>query len=162
MKLAHEEIKWLSGILKKMDFFSMCTLGEIEDFVSIASRKNYDRGSEIVKQGEEGSFFCVIYKGSVSVWAKEEGTGKRKLTVLGAGDYFGETALVEKQPRNATVVADKPCEVFLFYSGDFIDLLAKNPSLEKRFRRIADERSTERGQILSQPKKSFFKRLFGL
>lgn len=162
MKLNPDEVKWLTGVLRKMDFFSACTIGEIEDFVEIASRKHYDKGAVIIRQGETGNFFFVINKGSVSVWAKEQGMDKRKLKTLGPGEYVGETALVEKQPRNASVIADTACEMFLFYSGDFLDILAKNRDLEQRFHRIAERRTAEREEILSQPAPGFFKRLFGM
>jgi CRP-like cAMP-binding protein len=162
MRLSQQEVKWLSGVLRKMDFFSLCTLGEIEDFVGIATRKHYDKGKGIIKQGEYGSFFFVINKGRVSVWAQESGTGKRKIASLGPGEYFGETALVEKKPRNSTVIADGPCEMFLFYSGDFIDLMTSNPSLEQRFHKVAVKRSAERDYKLTQPKQGFFKKLFGI
>ena len=143
MKLTPEELKWLSGVLRKMDFFSMCTLGEIEDFVGIAVRKSYDKGRQIIKQGEYGGFFFVIKKGKVSVWAQESGSGKRKITSLGPGEYFGETALVEKQPRNATIVADQSCEIFLFYSGDFI---------KSRLRRVRIRKKEDTRDIPERPK----------
>ena len=161
MRLSQQEVKWLSGVLRKMDFFSLCTLGELEDFVGIATRKHYDQGQGIIKQGEYGNFFFVINKGRVSVWAQESGTGKQKITSLGSGEYFGETALVEKKPRNATVITDESCEIFLFYSGDFIDLMTKNPSLGQRFHKVAVKRSAEREYILTQPKRGFLKKLFG-
>ena len=162
MKLTGAEIRWLSGILRQMKFFSSCTVGEIEDFVGIASKKNYPKGKVIIRQGEYGSFFFVISRGKVSVWAAEENTERRKVATLKPGDYFGETALVERKERNATVITDSKCDLFLFYSGDFLDLLGRNPDLEKRFHAIADERSAERDSVLAQPRKGFFRKLLGI
>jgi CRP-like cAMP-binding protein len=61
-------------------------------------------GTEIVREGEPGDFFCVLVEGEARV------TKNRKLlTVLGPGECFGEMAYlaVDRHERGATVTAAK-------------------------------------------------------
>src|SRR5204863_3440854 len=55
----------------------------------------------IVREGEEGNDFYVVREGRFAVVKG----GRRRLAVLGPGDFFGEIALVRSGPRTATVRA---------------------------------------------------------
>jgi putative ABC transport system ATP-binding protein len=49
----------------------------------------------------------------VEVIVDEQGTGPRKVVELGKGEFFGDRALLTGEPRNATVVAIEPLEVYI-------------------------------------------------
>ena len=59
----------------------------------------------IVRQGEAGDTLYIIYNGKVSVNRKAK-NGAKTLAALIAGDYFGEEALLTKQKRSATIIAE--------------------------------------------------------
>jgi CRP-like cAMP-binding protein len=160
MQLSREEMRWLFDTLRKIEYFSLCTVGQIEDFVSIAVKENFEKGKVIVKQGERGGFFFIINKGEVSIWSEKSGLEKQKIANLGPGEFFGETALIEGKPRNATVIAETHCELIIFDGNSFINLLDKNPSLKEHFHKVAIKRDTERRLILSKTKKGLFQKLF--
>lgn len=79
------------------------------------------RASEIIcKEGDAGVEFFVVKSGSVAVRR-----GNRTLDVLHEGEVFGEMALIDSEPRSATVVAESDCVVvpvgekqFLFMSSE--------------------------------------------
>lgn len=64
-------------------------------------------GTEIIRQGDDGSSFFIIQKGEFSVII--DGYERRK---LGAGDQFGELALLYNAPRSATIKATTSCEIW--------------------------------------------------
>ncbi|KAJ1798661.1 hypothetical protein LPJ59_002354 [Coemansia sp. RSA 2399] len=65
----------------------------------------YDDNETIVKQGDPGDDFFLIETGTVRVY-KSDGDGvTREYPSLSQGGYFGELALLDNQPRQATLVA---------------------------------------------------------
>ena len=67
----------------------------------------FARGADVIKQGDAGETFYIVKTGVVKVTQIQEG-GSRPETIkegLSSGDYFGEMALLESQPRMATVTA---------------------------------------------------------
>jgi CRP-like cAMP-binding protein len=59
---------------------------------------------------------------------------------LGAGDFFGELALLTGDPRNATVVATRQCTLLHLDIVDFRQLLGRQPELARIIRVAADAR----------------------
>ncbi|HJR19112.1 MAG TPA: cyclic nucleotide-binding domain-containing protein [Actinomycetota bacterium] len=86
-----------------------------------ASWRTFRAGERIVKQGEEGDTFYVISSGQVDVIEN-----RRKTNRLGAGDYFGEIALLTDEPRTATIRAATPVRVLELERKAFDRVLAKS------------------------------------
>jgi ATP-binding cassette subfamily B protein len=76
----------------------------------------------------------------VEVTRLENGQSLR-LAKLQDGDYFGETALLSDQPRNATVRSLTPCVCLSLTRDLFNRLLAKEPELQEHIRAISLERA---------------------
>jgi tRNA A-37 threonylcarbamoyl transferase component Bud32 len=90
--------------LRQMPFFSRFAEPELWEVVRIGSWERVAAGTDIMREGEPGDFFCVLLEGEARV------TKNRKLlTVLGPGEAFGEMAYlsVDKPERGATVTAAK-------------------------------------------------------
>jgi CRP-like cAMP-binding protein len=141
--LSVEDTLWLLRALKKIGFFSILTVDEIKKLVSYFIKKEYDKNDIIIRQGDPGDFFFIIGTGTVSVWIETE-NGKEKIaTLTGNGDYFGEISLITGKPRNATVIADEHCEIFLLYRSEFEKLLNSQPELKEKFSKTAIKRIEE-------------------
>ena len=67
---------------------------------AFARERSYNAGEVIEKEGDSGVAFYLITSGSVEVRK-----GEKMVTKLGRGQFFGEMALIDKQPRSATVVS---------------------------------------------------------
>lgn len=84
-------------------------------------RAFYGAGDFIFKQGDVATDFYVIEHGEVEVLKDED--GKHELiAILGPGDFFGEAALMDSRPRNATVRARTDVEVTLMGRNVFTQI----------------------------------------
>jgi CRP-like cAMP-binding protein len=83
-------------------------------------------GEAIVAQGDPGNEMMILLDGSASVKR-----GNRKLRELGVGDVCGEMALLDDQPRSATVTALEPTRLLVVAGPEFRKLLAKVPALSE-------------------------------
>jgi putative oxidoreductase len=92
---------------------------------------NVSAGTRIVSQGGAPEFFYVIQSGRVRVFRESADRIRTNLTELGAGDYFGEVALVTGQPRSASVEALEDSTLIKVSKEEFDRLLDHNPQLAR-------------------------------
>src|SRR5258708_8367667 len=90
------------ALLRAMRFFATFVEQELWEVVKLGIWERVPAGREIVREGEAGDFFCVLIEGEMRV-----SKNKKLLTVLGAGECFGEMAYLSLsgQTRGATVAA---------------------------------------------------------
>jgi putative ABC transport system ATP-binding protein len=103
-------------------------LAEVADRMRI---ETYAAGTEVVRQEEPGDKFYVIRTGSVDVRVNE-GDMVRTVATLRDGEMFGETALLTDQPRNATIVAREPLELYALGKTDFRAVVDGVPSFKEQ------------------------------
>jgi CRP-like cAMP-binding protein len=84
-------------------------------------------GKALVSEGETGHEFFVIIDGRASVTRKG-----RKVATIGPGDAFGELALLDKAPRNASVVADTDMELVVLGQREFAGLIDDVPGFARK------------------------------
>ena len=94
------------------------TLGRSADAVEVAA------DTTLVTEGEAGREFYVVLSGEVSVVV-----GGKEVAVLGEGDWFGELAIIDPAPRDATVTTLTPCELLVIDARSFRPLLDEVPAL---------------------------------
>ena len=126
--------------LRKSKLFVAQTPAEYTEIAQKMTLTRHAAGETLIRQGDEGDRFYVVRRGSVDVLREEAGT-QHSVTVLGRGDYFGERALIVKEPRNATVVTREACEVFSLAKEDFEAAIARSASFQDQlltgvFRRL--------------------------
>jgi CRP/FNR family transcriptional regulator, cyclic AMP receptor protein len=93
----------------------------------LAEDYKVDAGQALVQEGRRESQFYLIVAGKARVTR-----GKRKVATLGPGDYFGELALLDPGPRNATVTAETDMEVLELGAREFGGLLEEVPGIARK------------------------------
>ncbi len=93
----------------------------------------FQPGETIVRQGEHGDDFYIIAEGKVSVRVLKDGNPEQ-VNQLHPGDYFGEVALLDDRPRNATVVAMEPTRCYLLDKSQFQIIMDSAQSFETELR----------------------------
>jgi CRP-like cAMP-binding protein len=95
-----EELKHIA-VLQAMDDDALTRLA------AALEEKDYADGATVFAEGEPGDSMYFIAKGCVRIEKRAQAAGavQKTLTVLEAGDYFGEMALLDQKPRSASAVA---------------------------------------------------------
>jgi CRP/FNR family cyclic AMP-dependent transcriptional regulator len=119
----------LSNLLKHIPLFQTLDDGELAVIEGLAVEKNVPRGSIILNEGDMGDALFVMASGRVKVLVSDADGREIILKILGAGDFFGELSLIDKEPRSASVVAlDNTTLRVLSYQG-FRDCLVRSPNI---------------------------------
>jgi CRP-like cAMP-binding protein len=88
--------------LRRLSFFADFSDAEIWEVVGFSEWRAAVPGETVIRDGEEGDFFCFLAEGELKVMKNG-----RVLTLLGKGDCFGEMAVIGKpsRTRGADIVA---------------------------------------------------------
>ncbi|MGH6942587.1 MAG: cation:proton antiporter [Geminicoccaceae bacterium] len=91
-------------------------------------------GEALIRHGDRGNAMFFISSGAVEV-----AVGRQSIR-LGRGDFFGELALLDNRRRQADVTALGYCQLLVLDEADFRALLATDPAIAERIRRVAADR----------------------
>jgi len=97
-------------------------------------------GTVIFEQGSTGSTLYIIAAGMVRIEIAFSNKSKNIVSTLGAGDYFGEMALLADVDRSATVIAHTECQLLELRRSALQPIFAKHPELIKSIARSVTER----------------------
>ncbi|MCS6971686.1 MAG: Crp/Fnr family transcriptional regulator [Leptospiraceae bacterium] len=90
--------------------------------------KQFNAGEIIFCEFEPGNSFYLIQTGRVKI-SKVVKDKEKTMDILGAGDIFGEMAILEEQPRSATATAIEPVTVLHFDRENFVTMMMSQPQL---------------------------------
>ena len=135
-------------LLKEISFFSDIPEKDLRQIAEIMVQKSYRKGAVIIEEHTEAERFFVIHSGKIEITKKFEGGEEFVLSVQSDGDFFGEMALLDEQPRSATARAVEPTVVLETSRENFETLLYKAPMLAYRIMRELASRLRETGALL--------------
>lgn len=95
-------------------------------------RERYAAGAAVITRGEIGDKFYVLRKGTVEVLDSSD----VRMDEMGEGNFFGESALLTGNPRNATIRAISPVEVYSLSKQDFLAALESLQSLREQLLQV--------------------------
>lgn len=110
--------------LKGVELFSELPSKELLNLATIAEEVKYISGLDIFKEGESGDSLYIIVRGQVEVHKRG-----RSIAVLGARETFGEMALLDSDPRSATVTVLEEVVALKIEREPFIELLVSKRAI---------------------------------
>jgi len=122
-------------LISHVPLFERCSKRELEAIASLADQVEREEGRVLVREGELGREFWVVVDGIAEV--SRDG---QTLAALGAGDFFGEIALVSNVPRTATVTAASALVGLVISSRDFWTLLDESPKTQRKILEAVGDR----------------------
>src|SRR5262249_25332512 len=124
-------LDWITALLFPTDLVQL----RVQSSDSITS-EHFEPGEAVFEEGDLGDRMYAIRRGEVEV--VRDGV---RLALLGAGECFGEMALLGNLPRNATVRATQPTDALAIAKGDFAKLLATFPEFGANIAGLAAQRA---------------------
>jgi CRP-like cAMP-binding protein len=121
-----EDIDWMMTVLKSNLFFKVPPIN-VEDIFSRLTPQVVYAGDVVIRQGELGDKCYFIKEGEAEVWRNND-AGRQLLAAIGVGRCFGEDALVNEAPRNASVIMSTDGVLMTLNKQDFFRLL-KEPQV---------------------------------
>ncbi len=117
------------SVLQNIPMFAGLSEDQLEQIARVAVSRKVPRNTTIVLVGDHTDSLFVIVSGSAKVLNRDAEGNEVILTLLGAGECFGEMGLIDGSPRSADVVASETCELLEIAKTDFIKALAANVEL---------------------------------
>lgn len=118
----------LARALRSVDVFRPLSDDERRTAAAAFRHLHYSAGERILGEGEPGDSLFLIDRGEVEV-SKRLGGVRRVLARLGAGQFFGEMALLTGESRAASVTAVGDVDLFMLDKAGFERVLARNPAV---------------------------------
>lgn len=112
------------AFLHGVRLFADTSLDDLIAVDQVLRSEAYLAGEPIVSEGEVGDRLCIIHSGAVEVTK-----GGHVLARLAPGDFFGEMALFDDEPRSATVTAQGDVEVLSLERDRFHSLVRQRPGI---------------------------------
>jgi len=111
-------------MLSSVPLFGPLNKKQLRILVDSAKDRTYKAGETIVKQGETGIGFFLILGGQAKVER-----GGQAVATLGPGQFFGEMALLDDQPRTADVKAVGAVQCLVLSSWEFWSAVGDEPEV---------------------------------
>jgi CRP-like cAMP-binding protein len=139
-----QEAKDTIALLSKCDFLRHLPAEEVEDILRFVRNRHLAPGEALFRAGDPGNALFLVARGNVEVLAEistGESRSEHKLATLGAGQAFGEMALLSGGPRTATVRSVGETDLLEIVREDFEQLVASDDRLADALQRLSHDRA---------------------
>lgn len=126
LKLFARNSQWPERLreLKRMSLFVELSLREMKIVDGFMHERSYLKGEVVFDEGEEGEAFYIVLRGQVLIC--RQGQIDKPIAVLGSGNFFGEMALLDNEPRSAQARAAEDCTLLVLFRGEFLRLMVSH------------------------------------
>jgi len=137
----------MNSQLKEITLFSYFSDEEISALAKIVHKKIFPKNTIIFSQGDDPDSLYVVLKGNVWILLNNIHGKELVLNIHEEGDYFGEMALIDDEPRSATAMTKEEVQVLVISNHDFRKMLRSNHDMvlnilkgqTKRFRKATEK-----------------------
>ena len=136
--------------LKQVDLFANLGLEQLDAVHEATREAEYLPGEVIIREGERGEKLYLLLEGRVAI-VKNHGTpNELQLATVSAVDYFGEMAILDNEPRSATVVALSHARLLTLDGASLKDLILHMPEISFEIFRVLTARVRSAEKRLSK------------
>ena len=129
-----------SEVLQKSFLFASMPSDQREAMAARAELLDFPEGAIVFHESDAGDCLYIVVQGHVAIFSTNEEGGETMLAELGAGESFGEMALLTGEPRSASVRANGATSLLRLMKNDVDRLLQEQPSLARELLAILGQR----------------------
>ena len=115
--------------LKKIPVFKNLSHKDFNELENMMHHRDYKSGDFIFKNRAPGEGMYIIMRGSIKITIGTRSGNENTLAKLDKGEFFGELALFDDEPRSANAIAIEDCKLLGFFTQDLMILQERNPVL---------------------------------
>ena len=139
-------------VLESVPIFESLTEKELSAVARLTHERTYKKDEHVFKKLSPAEGMYVILDGQVSIIDPDSET---IFATLESGDFFGELALLDEEPRSASSIAKIPSRLIGFFRTDLLTLMKRSPELGNKIltnlSRVLGERLRRTNQELAKP-----------
>ncbi|MBI4526034.1 MAG: Crp/Fnr family transcriptional regulator [Deltaproteobacteria bacterium] len=115
--------------LRDVTLFSDLSDSELRKLESFLEQRSFPKSQIIFHAHERGNSLFIIKRGRVKISMNDRNGREIILGILKAGDFFGEMALLDSEPRSATVSSLEPCQALVLSREQFLQFIPRHPEV---------------------------------
>ena len=120
------------AMVARIPLFARLDPGSLAEIVGTIRARTVPAHAVIIRRGERGDAMYLIAAGAVDVALADGGTRR-----LMQGDFFGEMALLSREPRSATVTASVTTDLLIIDAVEFLRLCERVPDMRENVEAVA-------------------------
>jgi CRP-like cAMP-binding protein len=121
------------AMLRKHPIFCDLEPEAFDQLCRYAKHTTLKRGAAIFSKGDPGNSLFAVISGTVKMSISSPDGRSAIFNLIGAGDIFGEIALLDGQARTADATANTNCEIFVIDRREFLPFVRSHPELAMKF-----------------------------
>ena len=133
------------ALLKSVEIFAETPDHVLASVARIIEEVELVPGETFIQEGEEGDCMYLVIHGRVRVHS-----GDRTILVIGPGETVGEFAILDPEPRSASVSAEESALLFRIDKAPFDEVMADRPEIAQGIIRELVRRLREQGRLYAE------------
>ncbi|MEM7409860.1 MAG: HEAT repeat domain-containing protein [Myxococcota bacterium] len=126
--------------LKRVPLFENLSLDQLDAINQLAVERTFVAGECIVREGDAGGELYLLLEGSADAWLGHDTPEAQRLSTMEAGSYFGEMAILDNEPRSASVVVREPARALALDGPSLKTLVMQMPEIAFELLRVMSAR----------------------
>ena len=116
-------------MLRDVSLFAGMVDDDIATLEKMATLKVYPKNTIIISEGDQSDSLYAVISGKLKVYLSDDEGKEIIINMLGAGDYFGELALIDEEPRSASVMTSEESQLAVISKTTFEEAMAGHPEM---------------------------------
>jgi CRP-like cAMP-binding protein len=121
------------AVLRKHPIFCDLDSEALDQLCRYAKYSTLKRGAAIFSKGDPGNSLFAVISGTVKISISSPDGRSAILNLIGAGEIFGEVALLDGLARTADATANTNCEIYVIDRREFLPFVRSQPALAMKF-----------------------------
>jgi CRP/FNR family transcriptional regulator, cyclic AMP receptor protein len=122
------------GLLRTVSVFGQLTPAQLAALATGLNVQTFGRGQTIFHQGDPGDTLYLVARGQARVYHPSATGRELSVAIFRAGDFFGELALLDDQPRSASAEAMLPTIALTLERSAFQQIIHDHPAIAQALR----------------------------